>query len=257
VDVDQGGFEIPNPKSQIPKTGFVICDLEFGICDLSVPEPALEPCYLIRDPHRGDTPMKRTWKMLGVNTLLAALLTAGPSPGQAKGPGSDGQKSDGIPKPTSESKKLDDIQSQLEELKKEVKKAGAALADIRRDLRGREIDANVRDQSTLSQINELRDEIGRLRAEIDGLRRRPPATTREAGSAPVDTATGRVEMVNTYPTEVGIVVNGRTYRVRPGEIRVTEPIPTGTFTYEVLNYAPQRTRTLAANKTYTIVVRLP
>src|SRR5262249_53052954 len=45
-------------------------------------QPAREPCYPIREPHRGDTPMKRTWKLLGMNTLLAALLASGPSHGQ-------------------------------------------------------------------------------------------------------------------------------------------------------------------------------
>jgi hypothetical protein len=217
-------------------------------------ELAREPCYVIRDPHRGDTPMKRTWKLLAMNTLVAALVISPPSLGHLAGSSSD-VNSD-VQKPTSESKKLDEIQRQLDDLKKDVKNAATALAAIGQDLKDHRTDEALKDQSRLNRINELKDEIARLRTEVDSLQRGATSLTREAGSPPTEaaTATGRVEMFNTYPAEVAIVVNRRTYRVPSGERRLSEPIPAGTFTYEVLNYSSQKNRTLAANKVFTIWV---
>src|SRR5262249_19018407 len=80
-DVDQGDFE----------TSQAIEPVMVRLAVVAAREPLLDSCYLIRDPHRGDTPMKRTWKMLGVNTVLVALLASGPSPGETNGNNTDGQ----------------------------------------------------------------------------------------------------------------------------------------------------------------------
>jgi hypothetical protein len=193
--------------------------------------------------------MTRTWKLIGINTLLAALLTSSPSPGQ------NGARSDGPAQKVSESKKLDDIQNQLDELKKELKKANAALATVTQELRSLRTDGDLRYQGTYNQITDLKDQFARLQVEVETLRKRADSTTREAGSPPeLPASSGRVEMVNTYPSEIAIVINRRTYRVAPNETRLSEPIPAGTFTYEVLGYAPQKTRAVAANKIYSIWV---
>src|SRR5437764_1110703 len=68
-------------------------------------EPVAENCYRLRDPHSGETPMMRTWKMLGLNTLLAALFAA--SPGFARDTSAL----------SSDAEKLEGIQKQLNELK--------------------------------------------------------------------------------------------------------------------------------------------
>ena len=62
-------------------------------------------------------------------------------------------------------------------------------------------------------------------------------------------------MRNTYATEVGIRVNRRLYRLLLGETRLSEPIPAGTFTYEVVNVSPgPQVRTLDPNQRFTVWV---
>jgi hypothetical protein len=193
--------------------------------------------------------MKRTWIVIGMSAVLCALLAASPGLGQAAA-SSDVKKSE-------EAKQLEEIQKQLSELKKEVSQAATVLGSVGQELRSQRTDAALRAQSTQSQVNELKDEVSRLRNEVSYLRQLATATTREAGSPPEVplTPTGRVEMINTYPEEVAIVVNRRTYRISPKETRLSEPIPAGTFTYEVLGYRSQQTRDLRANAIYTIWVR--
>jgi hypothetical protein len=189
--------------------------------------------------------MMRTWKKIGLSALMAALLTAGPARAETSGPRTD-------------SEKLDDIQKQLDELRKsvgDVKRSVAALSTIERDLKDLRAEANAGTQNALSQINDLKDEVARLKREVDGLRNRPPATGRIAASPPeTPVTTGRVELLNTYGADVTIAVNRVTYHLRPQERMLTTPIPTGTFTYEVLGITPQRVRTLVANEPFTIHV---
>src|SRR5262249_40586466 len=105
-------------------------------------------------------------------------------------------------------------------------------------------------------IQTVNEELKKLHQEFDGLRVRLNTTTRVAASPPNESpaATGRIEMVNTFPTEMSIVINGRSYIVPPFETRMSETIPAGPFTYEVLGVRPAVTRTLAANKVYQVWV---
>jgi hypothetical protein len=204
-------------------------------------ESLLEDCYSICDQHQGDTPMMRTWKMLGLKAILAALFAA--APGLASNTSG----------PPSEAEKLDAIQKQLNELK-------TALANLDEKLKDMRTDSNLGTQKFQNQIKDLNDMIGALRQEFATLPGRLPGSTRTA-FAPSDTGPGtgtaRVEMVNTYSQPVSIVINNRrSYTLQPGERRLSDPIPAGSFTYEVLGVTPVVTRTVAADKSFTLWVHL-
>jgi hypothetical protein len=213
---------------------------------VSADQPPAELCYLNRDLHRGDTPMLRTWRLIAFNTLFATLL-ATPRPTAA----SEG--------PPSDSKKLDEIQKQLDELKKSVKAiqtAVGSLGTLDTELRNLRTDNNLALQKTQNDVNALRDEISKLKDDVEALRRRLATPARTAASPPTDTppqpVTGRVELQNTWPEPMSVAVNRVIYRVQPGETRLTDPLPVGTFTYEVIGVTPPITRSLTANQVYQI-----
>ena len=60
------------PPAELPRQ--LAGEESLPILPATVLEPVREDCYPARDPHQGETPMMRTWKMLGLNTLLAALF---------------------------------------------------------------------------------------------------------------------------------------------------------------------------------------
>jgi small-conductance mechanosensitive channel len=200
--------------------------------------------------------MMRTWKLIRFTALVAALLAAAPIVAQDP--------------PVKNTDKPDEVQKQLKDLKTSVdgpqglKKSVEEINDklksldkIHTALNNLHVDLNTRSQAADREIANLKDEVARLRTEVDSLRKTPTSASRESGFAPGATtaplASGRVELLNTWTAPVAVVVNNRTYRLLPMERRLTDPIPAGTFTYEVINVtAPNIARSLAANQVYTI-----
>ena len=184
--------------------------------------------------------MMRTWKMLGLNTLMAALFATTPGLGSSTSG------------PPSEAEKLEEIQKQLNELKN-------SLVDVKKTLADSRTDSSLAAQRVQSQISELGNQFLQLRADVDSLRNRAPTSSRIASSPPTDTGLGigtaRIEMANTYSQPVSLVINNRrSYVLQPGERRLSDPVPAGSFTYEILGVTPIVTRTVAADKIFTVWV---
>jgi hypothetical protein len=101
-------------------------------------------------------------------------------------------------------------------------------------------------RSKLAQIEHI---LGRLQAQQTRVSLSPPA-----GSGP----TGRLLLVNSYPTEILFVVNGQSHRVAPGATMALD-VAAGSVSYEAIAPAwgvvRQNTTTLAANETLSLVVR--
>jgi hypothetical protein len=224
-------------------------------------EPAAENCYAIRDTHRGDSPMMSTWKMLGLQTVLAAALTP-PAALATEGPAAEPDAT------TALTKQIADLKAAIQALDKTVKQE---CGDLRNDLEKTKLAAQVDLKSVNEQIaqlradlesmrkllaskqvaayptdpraelEEVRRQLAQLHQDMEALRKQLPAT-RVAGFPPEGRS---IRLVNTYPAEVPIRVNDRVYYVAPGETRLTEPIAFGTFTYEVLlqGLTGARTRT--------------
>ena len=117
-------------------------------------------------------------------------------------------------------------------------------------------------ETTQKNMEGLREEVGKLRSDIDLLRARMQTQINSNraslynpnDASTTDSATARVEMINTYATDVAFLINRRTYYVAPGEKRTSDPIPAGTFTYEVVGIQPPTTRTVAPNRIFTVQV---
>jgi hypothetical protein len=224
---------LPMPPAELPRP--LMEEEPLAILPTAVLEPAKEDCYPIL--HQGDTPMMRTWKMLGLKTVLAALFAATPGlAANTSGPPTDAEK-------------LDEIQKQLNELKK-------SLADVQKTLAESRMDSTLGVQKVQSQVGDLSTQVTQL---LESLRGRASMSTRIAASPPSDTSpvtgTARIEMANTYSQPVSVVINNRrSYPLQPGERRLSDPVPAGSFTYEILGVTPMVTRSVAADKVFTVWV---
>jgi archaellum component FlaC len=195
--------------------------------------------------------MMRTWKLIGLNALLAAMLAAAPA--LAEDP----------PKNTD---KPEELQKQLKGLRESVDKMNEVLESMKTlpsDMKNFRADYDRDMQSAKREINDLREDLRRLKSDVESLRKAPTGLSREAGFAPgmtttpnlIPIPTGRVQLSNTWGAPVSVIVNGRSYPVLPGEVRFTDPVPAGTFSYEVIGITPpNNVRTLAAGETYRINV---
>jgi hypothetical protein len=198
--------------------------------------------FLSFNQHRGDTPMIRSWRSLGLHAVLAAVLSTGPVLGQ------DAQKTD--------AQKIDDIQKLATDLQKAVQGLQKSVDGIKSDVGDLRKESQLSVQNNEKKINDLKDEIAKIKLDIEQINTRIAAPQRIAAFSPVEpvASTGRVEMVNTFPEAVTIVVNRLSYTLVPGDKRLSEPVPAGTFTYEVLGITPPRTRTIGANQVFTVSV---
>jgi phage shock protein A len=189
--------------------------------------------------------MTRNWKLLGIQTVLAGALALSPA---------SAADSDTPAKPpdlATVSKQLEEMKKTLEGLQTSVLAFNKAMDDERAQRIKADSDAEVRLQQLISDMSELRKQISQVRQDMDVLKARPSVSAYPpSGQA----AAGRVRMVNSYMEPVTVVVNGRAYPLQPGETRLTDPIPSGTFTYEVLGVQPPMTRPLAAGETFTVTV---
>ena len=233
--------ETNSPPAELPRP--LVAEEPLPSIPATELESAREKCYPVRGPHQGDTPMMRTWQMLGLKTLLAALFTATPGmSSETSGPPTDAER-------------LTQIQQQLNDLQKsltEVKKGLSTLEEIKTE-------TGLAAQKVQNQIADINRAISQLRSDVENLRHRAPDSNRISAFPPSDTAiitgTARIDMINTYSQPVSIVLNNRrSYALAPGERRLSDPIPAGAFTYEVLGVTPLVARTVAADKVFTLWV---
>jgi hypothetical protein len=192
----------------------------------------------IRQAPREETPMNPRWTKLGMTVAVAAALVSSPLAAFAGDSPSDDFSKLSVEKKLDElNKKITDLQDAVTKLRSE----NLALIEQNRKL----IEANER-------ISRLEHDLETLRTQMDSVRRSGFNANPANPAAPGNT--GTIRLRNTYPTEVHIVVNDRTYQLLPGETSTLANQPAGNFTYEVLGIQPKKTVALAANDTFTITV---
>ncbi len=213
--------------------------------------PVVEIPEYLRYSQRGETPMMRTWKQLGLPAILAASFAASPS-AQALAQASE-DKADAILKELKEVKKTLQELEQLRELPKSLTELERKISDKLQNL---EMDTRLRTEAFQRDLGALKDQYGLLRQEIEALRGRPP-TGKPSTSLypPAAPPAGRLRLVNTWVDTVSVVVNNtQTYRIPPGGEAFVESVPAGNFTYEVLGIQGRVSRSLAPGETYSIHV---
>jgi len=234
-------------------------------------EPAAEEFDTFLTTHRGDTPMLRTWKMLGLNALLAGALTAAaPAAEPAKTndkPAEPDQTAaimarlrdmetklkqlDGL---DAKLKPLADLKTTLDGLNDSLKQDFAAIKKDMGDLRGDGLNTNLKVVKAQEDLNDLRKQLESLRLEVEGLRKNGASrqTAAYAGATPAPGSTGRIRLMNSFFEPQSIWLNGKAYNLVPGQTFMVDAVPAGEFTYEIPLVRAKTTRTLAANEMFTI-----
>jgi hypothetical protein len=107
-----------------------------------------------------------------------------------------------------------------------------------------------------SKIDLLDQDLRTIKDDIRQLKRRVGDGTTTALRPEYDAATfrgqGRVRFINEFPEMVSVIVNGRPFRLMPGQERML-PVPPGDFTYQVLNVQREpQVREITADETKNI-----
>jgi hypothetical protein len=107
-----------------------------------------------------------------------------------------------------------------------------------------------------TKLDMLDKDVQELKKDIKDIRNRLGDRTTTALRPDFDAAQfrgrGRVRFINEFFEEMAVVVNGRSFRLAPGEERLV-PVPPGEFSYQVLQLQrfPQERR-IAADETNTV-----
>lgn len=162
-------------------------------------------------------------------------------------------------------KDLSDIQKEVDALKlknlAEMKKDLDTLKEFRKKTQDAlEGTADNGSGGLVKKINALDDKLATLTKQLDSLDKKLEST-RTALSSPVNKEPvkekpkiGTVKIVNMYPTDVDVIVNGKGYRVAPNESK-TLALNVGTFTYQLLTGGgDEKSRALKEGEEVTLLV---
>jgi polyhydroxyalkanoate synthesis regulator phasin len=255
--------------------------------ELALPEPprrlpdAIEAVALPVGPapvpsaQFGETPMMRTWRMLGLQAVLATAVVA-PVGASGQGPEKTPDKTDNA----TLLKKLDEIDKNLrlfdqnvakdmDDLKKKVElsiqNSKRDVEDLRKEMAQLRQDVEALRKGTsgtssaygsTKDFEELRKQLDKLQQTLDALR--AGMGTNVTAMRPVAPRNGRIVLDNSYPQQIDFIVNERVYTLPPFMTRELE-LPVGsTFTFRVPAvpaYANTQSRVLGATTPHVIQVR--
>ena len=189
--------------------------------------------------------------------VVGGMLLAPASPAPA------GQFS--LPLPT----KIDQA-TDIADLKKQADEANKKLADIQKDLKqltellnGRKDKDGFPIETSPGLVAELKELTNRLAKVEEDLSKMKGQTSLRPGSSPgtapggaLDPRTGKgtVRVVNEYPVQISIVVNGTSYRVAPTRSLDVE-VPVGEFSYQLLESGAASTKSVIKEKE-TVTLRI-
>jgi len=240
-------LEIPAPDLTDSPGPYKVPDLPPETPQAQSPEPSPTPAPISFDAGnlftesslRGDTPMIRTWKLLGYPAILTAALAAAPT--WAGGDETGKQNTDKKSNVT-----LEDIREGLQSVQKK-------LEEFR-------LGANIMGE----EVRILKEKVAQLQKDVDSLKASRTSTSNYQPAPPSPGAgTGRIRLVNTWPEKITVFLNDKSFPVEPNREITVQDVPAGSFTYFILGSRPDNSvvqitdkqpRTLAANETFTIHV---
>jgi len=187
-----------------------------------------------------------TFKSTAAAAVLGGALALPQTKADApNGAAAGGQTNKDVGTPKTTDQKLAEIQQTLARL--------TELLDGRKDETGARLPS---DPGMVEQLKRLKDKVDELDKQLNGpksISQRPPGGGTVPGvgstipgvpnpmpgaagipSLPAVTGTGTVRVVNEYPVEITMVVNGRSYRVSPNATQDIS-LPAGDFSYQLLS----------------------
>jgi hypothetical protein len=167
--------------------------------------------------------MSRSCIILGSALLFTVVGAVSAAPGNTDKPGSDSEN--------------------IAEILKQVKELQAKLDRMQGD----------RDL----QMRSIKDDLARLREKVEQMDK--DATARISGSInPNPLVTGTIRLENRYNSGANVIINGKSYRVMPAEVRLVTDQPVGRFSYEVVTdngyTIPSVERFLSPTRSFPITI---
>jgi hypothetical protein len=221
------------------------------------PPPGFEPPGGVPPPTPapGDAPMPALTRQLVMSAAFGAALAAAPlAPVAAQDDAKKGQTD------TGKKDDIADIKKQLEDIQKDVQSLQRFRKSLEDEVFGKPDGKALADMGLIKRLTEIESKINRIEATLNQISARlgDPSKSTSAFAPPAPgAAVGRafVRIVNEYPTEMSMLVNGRSYRVLPGQTATVE-VPPGGYTYELLHTGSQPvTSTVKEGETVTLRIR--
>jgi hypothetical protein len=202
-------------------------------------------------PAPGDAQMTRQLVMSAVfgAALAAAPLTPVAAQDEKKGQTDTGKKDD-----------VADIKKQLEDIKRDIQSLQTFRKNLEDEVFGKSDGKTLAEMGLIKRLTEIETKLNRIETALNQISGRvgDPSKSTSAFGPPVPGAVvGKafVRIVNEYPTEMSMLVNGRAYRVLPGQTATVE-VPPGGYTYELLHSGAQPvTSTVKDGETVTLRIR--
>ena len=144
-----------------------------------------------------------------------------------------------------------------EDLKKLTERLEKAVKDLQDTKDGLKIDG-VREKTTIidTKLDLMDKDIQDIKKDLREIKRRLEGGSSTSLRPEFDSTAlkgqGKVRFINQYPEEMSVVVNGKSFRLVPGEERMV-PVAPGDFTYQVLQLQRDaQVRRIVADETKTI-----
>ncbi|HEV3386127.1 MAG TPA: hypothetical protein VG097_15005 [Gemmata sp.] len=128
--------------------------------------------------------------------------------------------------------KVDDANKKLTDIQKDLQKL-TELLNGRKDSQGFPVPS---DPGVVAQLKILKDNLAIIEQDINKLKAQASTSLKPTTVTPVPeikTGRGTVRIVNEYPIQISMVVNGTSYQIPPSKEVVVE-VAAGDFTYQLL-----------------------
>lgn len=156
---------------------------------------------------------------------------------------------------TQDKTELAEVKKQLEESNKSLTAIQNQLKQLNELLNGRRDEKGFRLESDPGLVEELKRLKDRLAIVEEDLKKMKSQTTLRP-TTPADPRAGKgtVRVVNEYPVQISIVINGTSHRVAPSKSLDVE-VPAGEFTYQLLEAGSGSTKSVIKEKE-TVTLRI-
>lgn len=152
----------------------------------------------------------------------------------------------------------DDVKTQLEQIRDDIKALQRSIKKLSDDVNGTKDGAVGVDAGLLSRVKTLESSLSSIDMLLKRIEAKLPEQKSTSGFAPpqpMPSAKAFVRIINDYPTEMSLLVNGKSHRLRAGETKTVEVAP-GPYNYELLHAGAQPvSSSVKDNETVTLRIR--
>lgn len=208
-------------------------------------------------PVTGAPEMTMTPRQLLLSAIAGVSLSLTNASAQSTGNPSDSK----LGKESTQSEKTSDsvTRQELTDLKKSIEDLTRFRRDIDDLLFGKKDSTSILDTGILKRLSELEEGLKRINSSLtrieERLQNQPRSTSGFGPSTSTTTTRGTIRLVNDYPTDLSIVLNGISHRLSPGQIKNVEVNP-GSYSYELLVPGAQVTNdTIREGQTITLRIK--